>query len=186
MAREVKVLMSANPLQGPLERVGHENRDFFGPWNGNKRSECLLSPKKSQRHIKKTGTFVILCTWVLLQLYWYGWANPFWGPLKGAGPWKSRPFWAQMATKEAGTFWAQIVQAPYKKQAHWTVSVHEFCCRCTGMGGRIHFEGHWKGWALKILTFLGPTSCHLGSKKSRFSGPTPSNGPSSPHKNHSV
>jgi hypothetical protein len=31
-----------------------------------------------------------------------------------------------------------------------------------------HYEGHWKGWALKIETFLGP-------KKSRFSGPTPSN-----------
>ncbi len=22
--------------------------------------------------------------------------------------------------------------------------------------GKIHFEGHWKGWALKIETFLGP------------------------------
>jgi hypothetical protein len=22
--------------------------------------------------------------------------------------------------------------------------------------GNIHFEGHWKGWALKIETFLGP------------------------------
>jgi hypothetical protein len=23
-------------------------------------------------------------------------------------------------------------------------------------GGQIHFEGHWKGWALKIETFFGP------------------------------
>ncbi len=22
--------------------------------------------------------------------------------------------------------------------------------------GQIHFEAHWKGWALKIETFLGP------------------------------
>jgi|LakMenE01Jun11ns_1017448.scaffolds.fasta_scaffold7383438_1 hypothetical protein len=24
------------------------------------------------------------------------------------------------------------------------------------IGGQIHFEGNWKGWALKIYTFLGP------------------------------
>ena len=24
-------LMGANPLQGPLEGLGHESRDFFGP-----------------------------------------------------------------------------------------------------------------------------------------------------------
>ncbi len=29
------ILMRANPLQWPLEGVGPENRDFFGPWNGN-------------------------------------------------------------------------------------------------------------------------------------------------------
>ncbi len=23
-------------------------------------------------------------------------------------------------------------------------------------GGKIHYLGHWKGWALKISTFLGP------------------------------
>ncbi len=39
-------------IQGPLERVGHENRDLFGPSNGNERSECLLIPKKYKRHIK--------------------------------------------------------------------------------------------------------------------------------------
>ncbi len=22
--------------------------------------------------------------------------------------------------------------------------------------GKIHYEGHWKGWALEIETFLGP------------------------------
>jgi hypothetical protein len=27
--------------------VGPENRDFFGPWNGNERSECHLGPNKS-------------------------------------------------------------------------------------------------------------------------------------------
>jgi len=45
--------------------------------------------------------------------------------------------------------------------------------------GYIHFEGHRKGWALKIKTFLGPLMAM--SKASaiwahlRFSGPTPSN-----------
>ncbi len=47
-----------------------------------------------------------------------------------------------------------------------------------------HYGGHWKGWALKIKTFLGPemTRAKLvpfqGPKKSRFSGPTLSNAPS--------
>ena len=27
----VMCLMGANPLQGPLEGLGHESRDFFGP-----------------------------------------------------------------------------------------------------------------------------------------------------------
>ena len=27
----VMILMWANPLQGPLEGLGHESRDFFGP-----------------------------------------------------------------------------------------------------------------------------------------------------------
>ncbi len=31
MARDVMILMRANPLQGPLEEVGPENRDFLGP-----------------------------------------------------------------------------------------------------------------------------------------------------------
>jgi hypothetical protein len=50
--------------------------------------------------------------------------------------------------------------------------------------GKIHFESQWKGWALKIETFLGPemsTSEAISiwaQKKSRFSGSTPSSGPS--------
>jgi hypothetical protein len=31
MAQGVMILMRANPLQGPLEGVGPENRDFCGP-----------------------------------------------------------------------------------------------------------------------------------------------------------
>jgi hypothetical protein len=47
--------------------------------------------------------------------------------------------------------------------------------------GYIHFDGHWKGWALKIKTFLGPEmamseASAFGPKKPRFSGPTPSHG----------
>ncbi len=98
---------------------------------------------------------------------------------------------------------------------------------CCLYSGKNHFEGHWKGWALKIGTFSGPEMklppskalvqapyknknkyignfMHMsfaaavgfgpfealrtirspenryflgGPKKSRFSGPTPSNGP---------
>jgi len=40
------ILMQANPFRGPLELVGTENRDFPGPWNGNERSKCHLSPNK--------------------------------------------------------------------------------------------------------------------------------------------
>jgi hypothetical protein len=44
-------------------------------------------------------------------------------------------------------------------------------CRVIILMGKIHFEGHWKGRALKIETFLGPematseAKCHLGHKK---------------------
>jgi hypothetical protein len=31
MMRDVMILMQANQLQGPLEGVGPENQDFFGP-----------------------------------------------------------------------------------------------------------------------------------------------------------
>jgi hypothetical protein len=31
MARDVMILMQANPFQGPLEGVGPENRDFLVP-----------------------------------------------------------------------------------------------------------------------------------------------------------
>jgi hypothetical protein len=40
--------------------------------------------------------------------------------------------------------------------------------------GKIHFEGHWKGWALKIKIILGPematsqASAIWGPKKSRY------------------
>ncbi len=45
-----------------------------------------------------------------------------------------------------------------------------------------HYEVHWKGWALKIETFLSPEmatseECHLDPKKLRFLGPTVSNAP---------
>ena len=42
------ILMWAHLFRGPLEGVGPENRDFFGPWNGHERSDCHLGPKKSR------------------------------------------------------------------------------------------------------------------------------------------
>ncbi len=41
------ILIGENPIRGPLERVGPENQDVFGPWNGQERSECHLGPKKT-------------------------------------------------------------------------------------------------------------------------------------------
>ncbi len=38
--------------------------------------------------------------------------------------------------------------------------------------GNIHFEGHWKEWALKIETFVGP---EMATSEAKFSGTTPSN-----------
>ncbi len=42
------ILMGENPFWGPLEGVGPENQNSFGPWNGNERGECHLGPKKSR------------------------------------------------------------------------------------------------------------------------------------------
>jgi hypothetical protein len=46
------ILMRENPLHWPLEVVGTENRDFFGPRNGYKRSklpiaEYIICPQPS-------------------------------------------------------------------------------------------------------------------------------------------
>jgi len=37
MVRYVIIMMRENPMWGPLEGVGPENRDFLGPWNINER-----------------------------------------------------------------------------------------------------------------------------------------------------
>ncbi len=42
MARDVLISMRATSLTRAIGRVCPENRDFFGPWNGNERSECNL------------------------------------------------------------------------------------------------------------------------------------------------
>ncbi len=42
VARDVLILMRATSITRAIGRVGPENRDFFGPWNGNERSECNL------------------------------------------------------------------------------------------------------------------------------------------------
>ncbi len=49
------ILIGENPFQGPLEGVGPENRD--------------LATSEVQAPYKKTGTLIILCTCVLLQVY---------------------------------------------------------------------------------------------------------------------
>jgi hypothetical protein len=53
--------MGANPFRGSLEGVGPENPDFFGPRNGNERSECHLGPKKSRSCKQQlTGTLMVI------------------------------------------------------------------------------------------------------------------------------
>ena len=49
----------AKTLRGPLEGLGHESRDFFGPWNSSR--ESCLGPKKS--FIGNWCSLVILCKW---------------------------------------------------------------------------------------------------------------------------
>jgi hypothetical protein len=44
--------------------------------------------------------------------------------------------------------------------------------------GATSLRGALEGVGSENLDFFGPRSCHLGPKKSRFSGPTPSNAPS--------
>ena len=73
------ILMRANPFWGPVEREGPENQDFFGPWNGNKRSECHLGPKKSKKN--PAGSWKIALLWKICcflekwasepTFYWY-------------------------------------------------------------------------------------------------------------------
>ncbi len=45
------ILMRENPFRGPLEGVGPENRDCFGPWNGNEQSECHLGPEMAMSEV---------------------------------------------------------------------------------------------------------------------------------------
>jgi hypothetical protein len=49
MARYVMILRGATSLQGALEGVGPENRDFFWALKWHERSECHLGPKKSSQ-----------------------------------------------------------------------------------------------------------------------------------------
>jgi hypothetical protein len=42
------IVMREITFRGPLEGVGPENQDFFGPSNANEPSECNLGPKKSR------------------------------------------------------------------------------------------------------------------------------------------
>ena len=41
MAQYVMILRGATSLRGALERVGPENRDFFGPWNGTSEASAI-------------------------------------------------------------------------------------------------------------------------------------------------
>ncbi len=40
---------------------------------------------------------------------------------------------------------------------------------CSGFEeGKIHYEGHWKGWALEIETFLGLEMATMEASANRF------------------
>jgi hypothetical protein len=62
MAWDVMILIRANPLQGPLEGVGHENRDFFGPDMAT--SEPVhLGLKKSSNGSSNGFSFIKIIKW---------------------------------------------------------------------------------------------------------------------------
>ncbi len=50
----VMILLGEKSFLGPLEGVGPENWDFFGPWNGNERS-----PNKSSHILYTTGKLIV-------------------------------------------------------------------------------------------------------------------------------
>ncbi len=50
----------------PLQGVGLWKRDFFGPWNGNERSECHLRPQKGRDFIRLLSQ---LCPGIRPQTY---------------------------------------------------------------------------------------------------------------------
>jgi hypothetical protein len=44
---------------------------------------------------------------------------------------------------------------------------------CNGFeAGKIHYEGHWKGWALEVETFLDKASAIWAQKSQDFQGPS--------------
>ncbi len=48
------ILMRANPIRVPLERVSPENWDFFGPWNGNERAKRVpFGAKNIKQDVKQ-------------------------------------------------------------------------------------------------------------------------------------
>ncbi len=51
MARDVMILMRANPLQGSLEWVGPENRDFLGHEMATSESSAIWAQKKERKAI---------------------------------------------------------------------------------------------------------------------------------------
>ncbi len=58
------ILMRATPLHGPLEGEGApENRDFYGPWNGNERNESVWAQKAELSACAKNNIVTkIFCT----------------------------------------------------------------------------------------------------------------------------
>ncbi len=57
--------MQADPFRGPLEGEGHDNQDFFGPWNG-------IKIIKSKCHIKNwyIGNFMYTSFCILYSVFY--------------------------------------------------------------------------------------------------------------------
>ena len=60
----IMFLMRSNPLQGALEGLGHESRDFLGPLNSSSEARAVWAQKKSR----------------------LSWPNPSNGPSNGFAP----------------------------------------------------------------------------------------------------
>jgi hypothetical protein len=48
MVRDIMILMRENPFRGPLEGVGHENRDFFGPEMARSEASAIWAQKSQE------------------------------------------------------------------------------------------------------------------------------------------
>jgi hypothetical protein len=89
----------------------------------------------------------------------------------GRGPLKQTTYGTKYRTQNTPAAKLMYIKLPVYLFFYMALGFNDFD------GGQIHYSGHWKGWALKILTFLGPNRtrfarCQIRAQKSLdFQGP---------------